>query len=118
MIRKEELKGDDARLDPKRVYFHSWHKITIQIVDANLVVVAVAPPPLPQLTLEGGDHPLRAGLLLVRPSSFLLIFSGALSGFLGLAPLGGALFSLILQEVDVTIFVLDCLVVLKGGQPC
>ena len=89
-------------------------------MDANSVVeiaIAVAPPlPLPQLTLEGGDHPLRAGPLL----PLLLTLGGGLRGLLGLALLGrgAAPLSLFLQEVDVTVFVLDCPVALKGGQPC
>ena len=88
-------------------------------MDVNSVVeiaIAVAPPlPLPQLTLEGGDHPLGARPLL----PLLLTLGGGLCGLLGLALLGrGALLSLILQEVDVTVFVLDCPVVLKGDQPC
>ena len=97
----------------------------MRLWDVNSVVevaIAVAPPllPLSQLTLEGGDHPLRAGPpLLVR--LLLTLLGGGLRGLLGPALLGsggGALLSLILQEVDVTVFVLDCLVVLKGGQPC
>ena len=108
MIRKEEIRGDDACI---LAYQNPVYSLFIHnaINGTSLIAVAVAPSSLTQLTLQGGDHPLRAGFLC---SFLLIIFCGCLSGLLGL--FRGALF-LILHEVDVTISVLDCLVVLKCG---
>ena len=109
MIRKEEIRGDDACI---LAYQNPVYSLFIHnaINGTSLIAVAVAPSSLTQLTLQGGDHPLCAGFLC---SLLPFIFWGVLRGLLRL--FRGALIFLILHEVDVTISVLDCLVVLKCG---